>query len=163
MPVNVELMIALAVPIVLLTVLRINAAMVFLSLCLGSVLVTYVSHDAGWFVAMAGGKALSETTLNMVLLFAPVVLTAVMMIFSVHGKIRVALNALPAAGVALLGLLLAVPLFTPGLRYMVMEQSIYGQLSRAEAFIVGVSALVSLLFLWSHRRYAKKHEDKRRR
>ncbi|MEK7152526.1 MAG: hypothetical protein AAB834_01140 [Patescibacteria group bacterium] len=164
MPNNIELIVALLTPVVVLTVLRINAAMVFLSLCLGYVLVQFVANDADSLISFLAPDAnsLSATTLKLGMLFTPAALTAVIMLFSVHGRVRVALNALPAAGVSVLGFLLAVPLFTPGLHYAIQSQALWQEINRAQALAVGASAFISLLFLWEHRRYTRRSERGRR-
>lgn len=163
MPNNLEFIAALLVPLVVLTVLRINAAMVFLSLCLGYVLVEFVAKDTDSLISFLAPDtdSVSASTLKLAMLFTPVVLTSIFMIFSVHGRIRVALNALPAAGVSFLGLLLAVPLLTPGLHHAIESQTLWQQLSDAQAMVVGASAFVSLVFLWMQRRRAE-HPDHRR-
>lgn len=163
MPNNIELIIALVIPLVVLTVLRINAAMVFLSLCLGYVLVTFVANDADSLISFLAPDAnsVSASTLRLGMLLTPVVLTSLFMLFSMHGRVKVALNALPAAGVSILGLLLAVPLFTPGLRYAIESQSLWQQISKAQAMIVSISAFISLIFLWVQRRHAEKTDHRR--
>lgn len=157
MPNNIELIIALIVPLVVLTVLRINAAMVFLSLCLGYVLVEFVAKDADSLISFIAPdvNSVSASTLRLVMLFVPVVLTSIFMVFTMKGHVKVILNTLPAAGVAVLGLLLAVPLFTPGLRYAIESQSLWREISDAQAMIVGITAFVSLIFLWFQRRAHK--------
>jgi hypothetical protein len=164
MPNNIELIIALAVPIALLTVLRINAAMVFLSLCLGYVLVQFVANDADSLISFMAPNAdsISASTLKLAMLFTPVVLTSVIMLFSIHGNIRAALNILPAAGFAVLALILAVPLFTPGLRYAIQGQSLWHDVGQAQPMIVGASSFISLLFLWTQRRGFKGEEKSHR-
>jgi len=96
------------------------------------------------------------------MLFTPVALTSVIMLFSIHGNIRAALNILPAAGFAVLALILAVPLFTPGLRYAIQGQSLWHDVGQAQPMIVGASAFISLLFLWTQRRGLKGEEKSHR-
>jgi hypothetical protein len=151
---SITLVVALGVPLVVLTVLRINAVMVFLSLCLGQVLVTYVGGDATSMMSLFSphtSGAVSYSTLDLILLLGPAVATSVFMLFSIHGHIKTILNILPAAGAAFLGVLLAVPLLAPGVRYAIEGQALWQNLSRAQDFIVGISALISLVFLWSQR------------
>lgn len=161
MPNNIELIIALAVPLVLLTVLRINAAMVFMSLCLGYVLVQFVAKDTDSLINFVAPDAnsVSASTLRLVMLFLPVVLTCILMLFSVKGRTRVVLNVLPAAGVSVLALLLAVPLLTPGLHHAIESQTLWWNIAKAQAAIVGASAFVSLVFLWSQRRHWQSGEN----
>src|ERR1700724_2314946 len=99
------------VPVVVLMFLRINAALVFLSLCLGDVLVQFVAPDANQFLALFSahvpkGLDTGNNTIKILLLVLPVVLTAIFMIRTVNGYGRLVINALPAAGVGLLGGLL---------------------------------------------------------
>lgn len=144
------------VPVVLLMALRINAALVFLSLCLGDVLVQFVAGDANSFLAFWSSKRIStpvsasEHTVKLVLLLLPVLLTAIFMIKTVRGS-RLILNALPAAGVGLLGGLLVVPLLPPGLATNVINSSLWTQAQRAQDLIVGASAIVCMLVLWLQR------------
>ena len=118
MPHNIQLIIALLIPFVVLTSLRINAAMAFLSLCLGYVLVELVAKDANSLISFLAPQAdsISKTWWQLGMLFLPLVLTCIIMIFSVKGRIRGIFNALPAIATSVVALLLAVPLFTPGLR-----------------------------------------------
>jgi hypothetical protein len=144
------------VPVVLLMFLRINAALVFLSLCLGSVLVQFIAPDAYTFLTLFSAhvpKGLDEgnDTIKLILLLFPVVLTAVFMIKTVRGKTKSALNLLPAAGVGLLGGLLVVPLLPPGLSHNIINSSSWAEVAKAQDLIVGASALVCLFVLWLQR------------
>jgi hypothetical protein len=164
MPNNIEIIVALAVPIIVLTILRINAAMVFLSLCLGYVLVQFVANDTDSLISFIAPNhnSMSASTWRLVMFLIPVVLTSIIMLFSIKGRLRVAFNVLPAAGVSVLGLLLAVPMVTPGLRGAIQSQTIWWDIAKAQALIVGVSALLSLLFLWTQRPMHRHTEDKHR-
>ena len=150
----------LVIPILVLTILRINAALVFLSLCLGYVLVDQVANDANSLITYLAPNAnsISAATWRLIMLFAPMILTCVIMIFSIKGKVKTLLNILPAAATGVLGLLLAVPLMTPGLRGTITHQALWTQLNRAQALVIGLGAFISLIFLWTQRRQAKKSE-----
>ncbi|MEK7059179.1 MAG: hypothetical protein AAB971_00245 [Patescibacteria group bacterium] len=144
------------VPVILLMALRINAALVFLSLCLGSVLVQFIAPDAASFLALFSahvpeGVDTGNNLVKIILLLLPAVLTAVFMIRTVKGYGRLALNLLPAAGVGLLGGLLVVPLLSPGLSHNIINSSLWDQAIAAQDLIVGTSALVCLLVLWMQR------------
>jgi hypothetical protein len=144
------------VPVVLLMILRVNAALVFLSLCLGDVLVQFVAGDANSFTTLfssshaAQSFASSNSGFKLILLLFPVVLTAIFMIRTMKGA-RLMLNILPAAGVGLLGALLVVPLLSPGLAHNIIDSSLWAQAKRAQDLIVGGSALACLLALWLQR------------
>ncbi len=144
-------------PVVLLMVLRVNAALVFLSLCLGDVLVQFVANDTSEFLTLHASQVPQQAasagseTVKIVLLLLPVVLTTIFMIRTIHGTGRLLLNLLPAAGVGLLGGLLVVPLLPAGLSHSIVDSSLWSQVQRAQDLIVGASALVCLLVLWLQR------------
>ena len=153
MPQHIEIIIALAVPLAVLMLLRINAALVFLSVCLGYVLVELVAKDANSLVTFLAPEAdsLSKTTWQLVLLLAPVVVTCVIMLFSVKGRLRALINVVPAVAVSVLLVLLIVPLLTPGLRYELQAAPLWQQLHSTQSAIVSLGAFVSLVLLWTQR------------
>lgn len=161
---NLALIIAMAAPTIVLVGLRINAALVFLSLCLGAVLVQYVAGEANSLITLfsEGAGTLSASSMQLALLYAPALVTCIVTVFSMHGKLKVPLNVLPAAGACALAVLLTVPLLPSGLRFSLEEQEVWRILTQAQALIVGMGAVVSLAFLWTQRR-SFKHHDKRRR
>jgi len=163
MPHNITLMLALALPTLLLVVIRANAPMVFLSVCLGSVLVDHVATEANTMMGLFSPKpsSLSQTTLALLLLCAPAVITTVVTAFSVHGRLKILLNIVPAAAAAMLLVLLIVPLLPKGLMYGLETQTTWRVLWNAEALVIGAGALVSLFFLWTQRR-SFRHHDKRK-
>jgi hypothetical protein len=144
-------------PVVVLILLRANAALVFLSLCLGNVLVQFVANDASDFLTTFPGShtvtsvTTSNSNVKLGLLLLPVVLTTIFMIRTVHGTSRLVMNILPAAGVGLLGALLVVPLLPPGAAHNIVGSSVWTEVQKAQALIVGASALVCLLVLWMQR------------
>jgi len=118
------------------------------------VLVQFVGDDAtvmlNLFSSRPAGE-ISKSTLHLALLLLPALCTSVFMLFSVHGRGRVLYNILPAFGATLLGVLLAVPLLGPGVRYAIQAAPAWHTLAHAQAMIVGGTALLSLLFLWMQR------------
>ncbi|HSX31865.1 MAG TPA: hypothetical protein VLF43_01260 [Candidatus Saccharimonadales bacterium] len=160
MDANIALIVALAVPTVLLLALRINAAMVFLSLCLGQVMVLYVASAATDILkgSIPSISQASTSTMQLIVLLAPATVTAILGAFSVHGKLKNIGNFFPAVGAAALGVLLAVPLLPTGVRLAIQQEPAWGILSNAEALVVGIGGLVSLMFLWGMRRHLKSPE-----
>src|SRR3954467_13664245 len=105
---EVTLGLIVAVPVLILMFLRVNAALVFLSLCLGDVLVQFVAPDANEFLQLFSAHVpknvdTGNDNIKILLLLLPVVLTAIFMIRTVRGKGRLFLNFLPALGVGMLG------------------------------------------------------------
>ncbi len=145
------------VPVAVLLFLRINATLVFLSLCLGNVLVQFVASDATDFLSLHADQVpqpaanAGHETIKIILLLLPVLLTSIFMIRTIRGRGRLILNVLPATGVGLLGALLIVPLLPPGLSHNIVNSSLWTQVTRVQDLIVGASALVCLLVLWLQR------------
>jgi hypothetical protein len=145
--------ILLLAPPIVFTVLRINAVMVFLSLCLGDVLVKYVASDANSLLTMfAPGISPKVTSfIQVVVLCLPVVLTSIFMMLTIQGRLRIAANLLPALGVGFLAVLLVVPILPPDLRESVQHGNVWPEIIKLQSLIVGLSAVVSILFLWTQR------------
>lgn len=148
------------VPVLLLLVLRINAAIVFLSLCLGSVLVQFAGKDAISFVNLfSGSKAVTGYGASLALLLLPVIFTMIVMIATVRGKFQLFINILPAVAVGVVGLLLAIPYFSPGLQGTVEGTQVWHNLQQLQVLIVATSTIVSLFFLWLQRPKRSSHES----
>lgn len=158
------------IPAILLMVLRINAALVFLSLCLGNVLVQFVASDAStWLTTFTSSHTTTVVTttnsnIKLALLLLPAVLTAFFMIRTVNDNVRLAMNLLPAAGVGLLGALLVVPLLSPSVSHDIIASNLWWQAQQSQNVIIGLSAVVCLVALWMQRPKAggmlKKHHGK---
>ncbi len=150
-------------PAAILTLLRVNAAVVFLSLCLGSVLVQFMGSDGISFVTtfVPHASSFSESSIQIGLLLLPAVLTTIFMFHSVR-HVRVLLNIVPALTVGLLALLLIEPLLSSGLQGTITHSSLWQQYTRMQSLIVGASALISLAYLWFDRRHAKAEAPSRR-
>jgi hypothetical protein len=146
------------VPLLAILLLRVNGAIAFMSLCLGSVLVTYTSSDV---TDVLGGFSASKNLstnqwAQVVLLIAPFLLTVLFTRGSVKGAKSIT-NILPAAATGLLCALLVVPLLPAGLQGQLNTQTAWQQLNNAQTAIILGGALFSLTFLlFTHRR---KHEE----
>lgn len=161
MPNDIVLIVATLLPAALLVALRINAAMVFLSLCLGQVLVEFVAKDTDSLISFIApnSASVSSSVMYLIMLFVPVVLTSLIMLFSVHGKLKNIFNILPALGAGALLVLLAVPLLTPQTRQTIYGLSFWQQLSDAQAMIIGTTAFISLIILWKQHRHGHKGHE----
>ncbi|MCA9325132.1 hypothetical protein KDA23_03660 [Candidatus Saccharibacteria bacterium] len=146
----------IAVPVVVLMLLRVNAALVFLSACLGAVLLKYVGPDIADFMDMFL-PAVNVNYVNMGVLLLPPVLTTVFMIKTVNGM-KLAFNLLPAAGTGFLLALLLVPLLSDTLAGEVQATDVWHTMEQLQSLVIGLSALVCLFFLWLQR--PKHHKGK---
>ena len=156
---DIILLIGIGAPVVLLTLFRINAVMVFLALCLGEVMVRYVAGNANSLLTwIAPNLTVRHTSLVQIgVLLLPVILVSIFSLFSVQGHMRTILNILPALGVGLLGILLIVPLLPPGARFAIQDDALWQQLTRLQSLIIGSSSLLTLFFFWSQRRHLGHH------
>lgn len=150
------LSLVVALPMIILTLLRINAALVFLSLCLGDVLVQFVAPDAAAFFTLFSTNnfntnSIGSNTIKLILLALPAVLTAVFMIRTIKGKFRLMLNVLPSAGVGLLAALLVVPLMSTSLQHNITGSFLWELAQKSQDLIVGSSAMVCMFALWLQR------------
>jgi hypothetical protein len=164
MPHDLILIVAIAVPVLAITILRINAAMVFLSLALGTMLVEYLApfaKDLTNIITPHTG-AVSDSTITLGFLLAPAVVTAIFTMLSVSGRLKALINILPAAASSLLAVLLTVPLLPKSMSAGLESQHTWHILSNLQPLVVGVGAVMSLVFLWTQRG-GSKHHDKRRR
>ncbi len=142
-------------PVFILLMLRVNAALVFLSLCLGSVLVQFIAPDANnmlnLFAPHGQNANFGNNSIRLFLLLMPVVLTTLFLVRTVKGKTKAVMNIFPALGVGLLTALLTVPLLSSGVQQEITSSSIWTEVERLQVLIVGISALVCLFFLWLQR------------
>lgn len=151
-------------PIVLLMLLRVNAALVFVSLCVGYVLAQFLGSDTQSFADLfiSHGASMSAAIMKLVLLLFPALFTTLFMIGTAK-KTRLVLNILPAIAVGCLIALLVVPLLPSGVSQNLTNAPLWAHITRLQSAIIGVGALISMFFLWAQRpkRHAEEHSGKR--
>lgn len=141
-----------ATPVVLLTLLRANATIVFLSLCLGAILVQFVGEEAANTVGiMASNGHTNQSLVSLCLLALPATFAALFTMGTVTGHVRLAFNIIPAISVGFVALLLAEPLFSAGLQGSIESSQAWYWVQKTQVIVVAVSAILSLLFLWLQR------------
>jgi hypothetical protein len=141
------------VPVLLVTLLRVNGAIAFMSLCLGSVLVTYTSSDVDTvFTSFTNQHALvTNQWVQLALLVIPFLLTILFTKGSVKGG-KTVTNVLPAIATGLLFALLTVPLLPADLQRNIHATEAWHQLDNLQTAVILGGALFSLVFLlFTHR------------
>lgn len=149
------------VPVLAIVFLRVNGAIAFMSLCLGSVLVSYTSPDVtAVFSSVSPQHTLSTNQwVQLALLVAPFLLTIMFTSKSVSGGKRLT-NVLPALATGLLFALLLTPLLSTDLQRHIHSQAAWQQLDNAQTAIVLGGAVFSLVFLlFTHR--TRGHDGKK--
>ena len=134
-------------PALVAILLRVNAAILFMSLCVGELLVQNVSSDTLNILTSSKVGSVSHSSVELGLLLVPVALTVVFMLHSVKGTKSV-MNILPALGFGLMSALLVKPLLSPSFQRTLEHASVWHRILQAQTFIVAISAVLALLFLW---------------
>lgn len=97
---------------------------------------------------------ISASTIQIIVLLLPAVLTSIFMMFSLRGKGKLAFNVLPSLGVGALIVLMVVPLLPGGAQHTIESGKIWMQFSKLQPLIVSITAIVCLVSLWMQRRKA---------
>lgn len=149
MPAVVIIGLLIGVPAVIIFFLRANAAIVFLSLCAGSVLAQFVSGDSVKLVNSftASSNTVNADTIRLALLYTPAFFTTLFVRGKVHG-VKNTINLILALSVGIVGVLLAVPLMPGGIRHNITSSNIWPTVEQYQAVIVAIAIVLSLLSLW---------------
>jgi hypothetical protein len=161
---NIIILGVLLAPVLLVMLLRVNAALVFVSLCVGYVLAQFLGSDTQSFADLfvSHGASVSAAVMKLVLLLFPAVFTTVFMIGTVK-KARLVLNILPALATGCLTVLLVLPLLPGSVSKAITDASAWTYIVRLQSAIVGAGALISMFFLWMQRpkHHTEEHAGKR--
>lgn len=153
-----------AAPTILIVLTRTKAALVFMALCVGSVLTTFVGDTALDMVQLFT-RSYSQTTLAGVklgLLILPALLTMLFLSRMVAGS-KMIMNLLPALLTGIVTLYLVVPVLPDGVSGSIMANSVWTELVQYQSILVGATSLISLGQLWASgasARHGKKGKHK---
>lgn len=150
---------SIAVPALLILAFRSNAALAFLSLCVGNVLAQVAATDTNQVLGAAARlPSDSAQTISLVLLLLPPLMTAIFMIRTVK-KSHIALQFLPAIGLGAAALILSQPYLPPSFSQQLATSPIWGRLDKLQVIIIGLSAFICLMVVWAQRPKKPKHDD----
>ncbi len=146
---------------VLLLFLRTNAAVCFLALCAGSVLVEYSGTNVALIASsVTSGAEYASHTARIIMLLAPLVLCAVFLRGQLP-KPLVLLGFLPALATSLLALVLIVPLLPEGVANAAMSTETWAVVTQYQELTVGVGVVMSItLLVMMTKRTGGKHRKK---
>lgn len=139
-----------------LLLIRTNAAVVFFSLCAGSVLATAVGGETSLFISsfIKNGDA-SRAIASIGLILLPVLVSAFILRKSVSpGKFLA--NLLPSIAVGALVVTLIVPYIPGGVRSDLTSNIIWEYLDKFQPLIIVVGMLSSIFLLWLNKDKSKK-------
>jgi hypothetical protein len=149
-------------PLLLTFLLKSNAALSFLALCSGFVVISFASSDLKSLTGQLN-FSVDSSILNLVLLILPLVFT---LIFT-KGKAKSGFGRIIQLIVALCaGVLLAligVPLLSGSLSADLFKSSAWEDLQKAQAAIAGVGVFLSLMVVWAKNLKTLKDKDKKRK
>lgn len=146
-------------PLLILTLLNVNAATAFLALCLGSLLGNYVTEDINDVLRgyIAPNSQFAEAFIGVMLLWLPVLLVTLFMIRTISNKQRF-INGLPALSVGLVGTLLTVPFLVPDTQVTILTSQWWEYLVEYQAAIVLTGTTTSLVLLRMRKPFTDKHK-----
>lgn len=148
------------VPALLFMMLRVNAAQVFLGLCLGAVLAQVAAGDATTIIdSFRSGQTVNANLVALVLLLLPPAITAILTIRSIKPRYYL-VQLIPALGVGAAGLVLANVYLSQNWQNQLAESQLFTQIDNLGVIIIGASAFLCLLQIWLLR--PRKFGDKRR-
>lgn len=151
-------------PVVVFYLLQVNAAPVFLSLCLGYVLVAFDSKNSRSFLGSINQTSApihikaSVIAINLVLLLGPAVLTILSQIKTINGS-RKLLNLLSSLSVGLFAALITVPRLPVSISGKIASNQYWLYIIKYQTYIVGIGSLIALVFflITIHKKESKKH------
>lgn len=152
----------IGLPVLLFTILRVNAAIGFLALCLGALLGSFVVRDAMELLRgyVAPNSQMTESVVAFILLWLPVLAVLIFMMTTISGKQR-GINLIPALAVGLVGALVSVPFLTPIVQTDVYLSDGWQLLESNQALIVTIGTIASLLLMRMRKPIESGHKGKR--
>lgn len=154
---DLALAVLVFLPFAITFFLKSNAALGFLTLCLGFVLSTSVIADLKQLLSQAN-LSVSDEILAISLILIPFIITLILTRRSAGKDLNFLFQLLVAV---LAGCLLAItlgPLLTSAGQYDVTQSKMWSGLIRSQATIIGIGSFFSLLLVWSgNLKHSKKH------
>ncbi len=145
-------------PLILTFLLKSNAAVSFLTLCGAFVLITFASAD----IKDLTGKIsleVSSSTVNVIILILPLLLTLLLTRKAVSGGIKLILHLAAAFCTGVLLALVSIPLLNQSLRTNFSNSWGWTNLQKIQTPIIVVGVLLSFLLVWAGGfKHVKKHK-----
>jgi hypothetical protein len=162
--VNADILLAVFVltPFAISFLLRSSGALVFMSVCLGSILATYAASDASSVISGASRSGVLATMqwVQLALLAVPVVLTLLLTRKKVKG-IKFILSSVTAALAGGLLALLAVPYMSASMQSTVHASQLWHQLDNLQTAIILAGSVLTTLYLFATRWQPEKDHTKK--
>ena len=156
---DVILAVLVFIPRALTFLLKSNAALAFLTLCASFVLITFASADIE-DLSHNLNLQLTGSTLNLILLAVPLILTLLLTRKAFSGRLKSILQWAAALTTGALLALLAIPLLDASLRNNFAGSWGWNNLQKIQTPIIAAGVILSFLLIWfsKHPHAAKKHK-----
>jgi len=145
-------------PAVITFLLKSNAALSFLALCASFVVISFAGADIADLTKNLSFQ-INNTTLNIAILVAPLVLTLLLRRKAFSGPVMLALHLATAFCAGVLLALVTVPLLSESARLDFANNSLWNDLQKIQTLVIAAGAGLSLLLIWSGKstHHGKKH------
>ncbi len=147
--VNLWLVVLLVTPILLTYFLKSNAALSYLALCAGFVLLSLTTNDLQKLLDHSNLVRVSTDLLGLILLISPPLLTLLFTHKSIKGQSNILIQLVPALFMGALLALIAVPLLNESVRSNFTGSSLWSELQKIQPWVIGIGTVISLALVWS--------------
>ena len=152
---SLVLVIPIAVVLVVQLLLRTNSAIVFFSLCAGSLLATQLGGE----VSLIGSSVIKNGEVsNSVAYIGLIVLPAIFSALFMRKTSNFVLNIIPAIAVAGMSVLMVVPLLPQSIREGIIKTETWDLLNNLQPVILSVGVIASIMSLWLSKPKSRKHK-----
>lgn len=150
---DIWLLVIFFIPIILLTVLRVNAVMVYFGLCIGYVLNQFDGGSNA--VAQLTNSKVTRSLVNfnnlhLVLLLLPAVVITILLLKTTSGG-KLSINLLPAVVVGLLAVILVVPVLPVNTAVSIMNSSLWKDVAKYQQSIIALTSLIMIIMIFIQR------------
>lgn len=161
MPYEIIVGAAVALVALFLVVIRTNAAVVFFSVCGGSVLATQLGSEASLLSStVIKDGDINKSVAYIALTVLPALLSAIFLRGSISSS-KSFFNIFPAISVGLLLALLIIPQLPSSVSSELLQSSVWGTLQEYQPLILVGGVITSIMLLWLTHRHS--HGSKRKR
>lgn len=151
----------IAIALLLITI-RTNSAVVFFSVCAGSVLATQLGSDASLLSStVVKDGDLNKSIAYVALIVLPALLSAIFLRSSISSSKSV-FNVVPSIAVGALLALLVIPQLPPGINEQLLDSSAWAKLQDYQPIILVGGMISSVFMLYVTHSHGSKHKKHKR-
>lgn len=152
---SLVLVIPIAVLLIIQLLLRTNSAIVFFSLCAGSLLATQLGGE----VSLIGASVIKNGEVsNSVAYISLILLPAIFSALFMRKTANFALNLIPSIAVSGIAVLMVVPLLPQDIRASIIKDDTWELLNSFQPLILSVGVVASIVSLWLSKPKTRNHK-----